>query len=300
MAPVAGQPNLGFRELVCGFSEPKRSRRLLLMLAHIDGSGSMNDSPVYVMAGYIGSVAAWEKFTAEWQAALDEPKAIEYFKMREAWARRDQFDGWSLEARDARLKLLAPIANRHAIAAVLYVVSTDAWKRHFVGRLEKRYHDRPYFFAYHGIMSGVVRYLHAKGIQEKVDFIFDEEGGESLKLMQESFEGWKELAPKEFKPYIGRRPMPGNDKDVLPLQAADFFAWHIRRSFAEGLQGKNVDDLTVAASELFNIEQARSIWGEDEVKEAIDFVELRGWLLRIKGVDITLPDPSNPFPWPRS
>jgi hypothetical protein len=107
------------------------------MLAHVDASGTMGDSPVFVMAGYIATVPAWESFTAEWQAALDGPRPIKYFKMAEAWMRREQFDGWSIAERDAKLRLLAPVVKRHALAAVIFVVSTDSWRRHFVGKLER-------------------------------------------------------------------------------------------------------------------------------------------------------------------
>jgi hypothetical protein len=125
----------------------------MLMLAYVDGSGTINDSPVYVMAGYLASVEAWEAFTVDWKAALDHPKAIKYFKMAEAWSRRGQFAGWDGSLRDARLKMLSPIINRHAFSALIFAASTDGWKQHVVGRLDERYHDRPYFFAFHSIMA---------------------------------------------------------------------------------------------------------------------------------------------------
>jgi Protein of unknown function (DUF3800) len=267
----------------------------MLMLAFVDGSGTINDSPVYVMAGYLGPVSAWEAFTSEWQAALDHPKAIEYFKMSEAWMRRGQFDGWDPSIRDARLKMLPPIINRHAAAAFMFVVTTEAWKRHFVGRLTERYHDRPYFFAFHGVMSGVVKYLNEKGIKEKIDFVFDEEGGESSRLMLEGFDEFVSCAPDHLKEYIGSKPVYRNEKEVLPLQAADILAWHVRRSYADGIQGKNVDHLTEAMPELFNIEQARAVWNEAKIKNIIQFILNRSFAKSLDGIPLTLPDPTSSF-----
>lgn len=286
------------RKLVCGFPEPRRSKRLMLMLAYVDGSGTMNDSPAYVMAGYLGSAEAWEAFSGDWKAALDHPKAIEYFKMSEAWARRGEFAGWEEGLRDARLKLLSPIINRHAFSALIFVASTDGWKKHVVGKLNERYHDRPYFFAFHSIMSLAVKYLDSKGIKEKVDFVFDEEGGESMRLMLESFDGWADVAPTHLKEYIGSRPIFRNEKEVLPLQAADMLAWHVRRSFADGIQGKDVSHLSAAMPELFEIEQARSIWQASEIEKYfgdMSGITLKLELRKITGISMTLPDPTSPI-----
>ncbi|KZD21906.1 DUF3800 domain-containing protein [Tardiphaga robiniae] len=262
------------------------------MLAFIDGSGTINDSPVYVMAGYLARADAWEAFTIEWKAALDHPKAIKYFKMSEAFSRRGQFAGWDEALRDARLRMLPSIVNRHAISAIIFAVSSDGWKNYAVGRLNEKYHDRPYFFAFHTIMASAVKYLAEKGIREKIDFVFDEEGGESSRLMLESFDGWAEVAPSHLKEYIGQRPIYRDEKNTLPLQAADLLAWHVRRSFAEGIQGKDVSQLSSAMPELFEVEQARSLWDVNDVKRSIDGILVRSFILGLNGVPLTLPDPT--------
>jgi hypothetical protein len=270
------------------------------MFAYFDASGTMGDSPVFVMAGYIGRLADWDRFSLEWQTALDQPKEIEYFKMSEAWARRGEFRGWMAEDRDLRLKLLAPIVNRHALASVLYVVPTESWRKHFVGRLENSYHNRPYYFAFHGVMANVVKYLHLKGIKEKIDFVFDSEGGEPVTEIIDGFSRWAAIAPDHLKEYIGAPPIFRSEKEVLPLQAADLFAWHIRRAYAEKISEKDLPSLTVVASEVFKIEHVHTVWTDTELKNAIDFIESRAvalTLAQIKSVRMTIPDPSSPWDW---
>jgi hypothetical protein len=208
------------------------------MLAYFDASGSMGDSPVFVMAGYLGRVADWEKFTPKWQAALDAPKKIDYFKMSEAWARRGEFLGWREEDRDARLKLLAPITNEYAMGAIASVVPVEAWKKHFVGRMANTYHDRPYFFSFHGVIANAVKFLHPKGIQEKIDFIFDSEDGEPIAEILDGYSRFFEFAPPHLRDYIGDPPIFRDEKKFLPLQAADMLAWHIRRMFAKQAGGE--------------------------------------------------------------
>jgi hypothetical protein len=145
------------------------------MLAHMDASGTMGDSPVFVMAGYVARAESWELFSDEWDAALaaSNPKPISYFKMSEAWNRTDEFVGWTIAERDSKLEVLIEIINRNVIASVIYIVPTESWRRHFVGRLNKPYHNRPYYFAVHGIMSTLVKFLHLRRIDDKIDFVFD-------------------------------------------------------------------------------------------------------------------------------
>lgn len=271
------------------------------MLAHFDASGSMGDSPFFVMAGYLAPLASWQAFTREWRAALDEPTTIEYFKMREANGCDGQFRGWSADDRDQRLQLLCPIINRHVSAMVLFVVSTEAWRRHFLGKLDNRYHDRPYYFAFHGIMSVLARYLHQKNIDEKIDFVFDDEGGEPTAMIQAGYDDYVVRAPEQFKKYLGSKPRFENDKVILPLQAADMLAWHARRIFADG-RGIDVYQPTVIANELMTgAERIQSVWREKEVKEASDFILGQRYNVGFNifgGVPMTLPDPSSPLSLP--
>ena len=60
-------------------------------LAFIDDSGSGGDSPYYILAGYSAPKATWAAFWPDWQAALDVPPKLEYFKMSEAESLKGQF-----------------------------------------------------------------------------------------------------------------------------------------------------------------------------------------------------------------
>jgi Protein of unknown function (DUF3800) len=54
------------------------------MKAFIDDSGSGGDSPWFVLAGYLGTTDAWDKFDEPWRAVPDGPPSIGYFKSSEA------------------------------------------------------------------------------------------------------------------------------------------------------------------------------------------------------------------------
>jgi hypothetical protein len=71
-----------------------------------------------------------------------------------------------------------------------------------------------------------------------VDFIFDEQG----KQIGRALEAWKhfvEAASPEDKARMGRRPISGDDKVDIPLQAADLLAWRMRREYMDKQVGKD-------------------------------------------------------------
>ena len=48
--------------------------------AFVDDSGSGGELPWFVLAGYLGTVEAWDAFDAPWRAILDRPPKLDYFK----------------------------------------------------------------------------------------------------------------------------------------------------------------------------------------------------------------------------
>src|SRR5207248_2732953 len=116
------------RAMVCGLPGKKRAaRRLMAFQAFIDDSGS--GVPVFVLSGYVSSVDWWESFSDEWQALLDEPPKLAYFKMREAASRSGQFAGFKIEQRNKRLEKFIALVNHAAQMSVASVVPMKHYKR---------------------------------------------------------------------------------------------------------------------------------------------------------------------------
>jgi hypothetical protein len=76
------------------------------------------------------------------------------------------------------------------------------------------------------------------GMREKVHFIFDEQLHASDRV-QAVWSKIIEIIHDDLRPLIGGRPSHRNDKEVLPLQAADLLAWHVRRWYDEKQSGGN-------------------------------------------------------------
>src|SRR6516164_5038315 len=87
-----------------------------MLKAFVDDSGSGGDSLWYVLAGYVGTVEAWDSFEVPWRAVLDSPPKLEYFKASEAESLRPdgQWAGVSKNERNARLNSFIRVISKSA------------------------------------------------------------------------------------------------------------------------------------------------------------------------------------------
>ncbi|MFZ2105214.1 MAG: hypothetical protein WAV18_07490, partial [Roseiarcus sp.] len=130
---------------------------MLMLKAFIDDSHSGPTGLVFVLAGYISTAEKWASFAGKWQAILDEPPKLEYFKMVEAFNRRDQFEGWDVDARDVRLKAFVDTINDYAMEGVVSILPLEPFNRIFCSNFPSkrfgRLFERPYFVSFFVIMG---------------------------------------------------------------------------------------------------------------------------------------------------
>ena len=121
--------------LVCGLSERHRSRRLILPLqAYIDDSGR-GQGQMFVFAGFVLPFEEWLPFVDAWQAVLDEYPKIDYFKMKEAHRRNEQFEGFTVPQRDTKLQRLLSVVLNHRPTRLQSAIPYDAYEAAFKGKI---------------------------------------------------------------------------------------------------------------------------------------------------------------------
>src|SRR5258705_6829359 len=128
------------------------------------------------------------------------PPKLEYFKMNEAVKRKGQFERrrFTEAERNQRLALFYGTIEKHVRAFVSCIVPFDAFDAaKAISPL--RFGLTPYHMAFMAIMSGLRERKQDLGINEHVDFIFDEEKMEETELV----DGWayikKGLSDEERK-----------------------------------------------------------------------------------------------------
>lgn len=227
--------------LVSGFPPGKRENRAIMILdpqAAIDDSGSEPQSPVFILGGFVASTKAWAAFSTEWQAALDEKPALEYFKMSEAARLQEQFarsKGWDEAKRDNRLITFARIIKKYAHLRIHASVRNDEFEKYIKSvpvPQRKLGIDSPYTLLFMQIILAMATGGDQFDLAGACDFVFDEQGAfsqEALAWWPNFKSGIDRLSKSDLPRYVGSPPIFRNDREFLPLQAADLYAWQIRQ-----------------------------------------------------------------------
>jgi hypothetical protein len=258
-----------------------------MALAFVDDSRSGGDSPYYVLAGYSASLPTWDAFSIDWKAVLDSAPKLDYFKMSEAESLKGQFAGFRPDQRDARLGQFIDVVLRYSPWEASIAVPDSDYRELLYPVLHKQ-HANPYYFAFIAMVTALSGFYRHSGSTEMVDFIFDEQKGmeNRMRRLYAQFRGWYphwQLGRVAFK----------NDKQFLPLQAADLIAWQTRRFMctAEGtrkelqrlhsgrphyrkiLRRQYLREMADAIQE--NIPKLREEYGDDRVDRHLEAIEKR-------------------------
>lgn len=220
--------------LESGLPPNKRNKRGLMVLqAFIDDSGTRGREPFFSLGGFISTADMWKEFAAEWQAELDREPSIPYFSMHSAfYPRNGPFKGWKQRQIERRVSEFLKIIKSYAQVRVSCSLRRDDYEQFVNRELFPPQINHPYFVCFWRLIIATTTIAHNMKWNSPIDFIFDEQGKMGLETV-----AWypiiKRIAPKAHKPYFGSPPIFKDDKIFLPLQAADLYAWYVRRNFRE-------------------------------------------------------------------
>jgi len=228
------RPSAPIRALMSGYSSPVRARRTLAFLqAYIDDSASDVGDKRLFMAGYLSSADRWMQFADAWDKELRAAPSIDYLKMSEAQSLRGQFGGWTDTDRDQKLVKFAHIIEQLRPFSFEVSISRKEYYEQ-VRPVAPRGIGNPHFVCVFMAVATLARYVAQEGGKAPIDFIFDEQSGVNTNIAL-FFDYMAKSLPKEARRVINGTPIFRDDKDLLPLQAADMLAWHVRREDESGL-----------------------------------------------------------------
>lgn len=257
------------RALVCGYGPSIRGSRLLAIIqAYIDDSGNSdgNGNPVFVLAGYVAAADDWVAFSDEWEAECAAHPPVRGFKMAHANGFRGSFDRWEAEDRDARVQRLAEIVQRHTVlrlqASIFWQDYNEILRGNLPGLL-----DNPYVWLFWRLLTAMTEWQVEKNVRSKVDFIFDDQGPFGLEAAT-WFQYLRDNTPFADNEFVGSVTFK-HDDDVLPLKAADMWAWHVRRYLADGVAsiqgGQPIAPVTPLMKTLMHCPLVGEILDRDQV-----------------------------------
>ncbi len=217
------------RRIVCDLRRDLNSKVSITVLrAFVDDSGSGGDSQWYVLGGYIGTVEGWDLFDSQWQAVLDEPPKIAYFKSSEAESLRSNgpWAGVSQEARNKKIDALIAVIQRCAYQAIYIRVRQKDYDEIIKANVPPVWDDA-YYYLFPAFISAAITMEKYFGENQPIEFVFDN---------HERFENPSRLQYGQMQGmgrFAGRivNVLYRDEKKSLPLQAADLLAWQVRRAF---------------------------------------------------------------------
>jgi len=167
-------------------------------------------------------------FSKAWQTILSQEPSIDYLKMSEANALRGEFWGWSEITRDIKLLELVEVIKHFQPISFHISVNRKTFEE-IVTPVAPYALGDPRFHCIGGIISTLTKYINQQEVKVPVDFIFDQQEGVDANISL-FFEELMGKLPTSQKALIAKTPVFANDKEFLPLQAADLLAWHLRKN----------------------------------------------------------------------
>ncbi len=198
----------------------------MILQAYIDDSAK-GEPHLFVLAGYVAPAESWAALADEWRALLSQETGYlkrKRFKMNE----RHTFD-----EDKARNPLYYRLIEKHVLAAISFTIKTSLLRQIVDETFPEEYIDKqavknPYHYAFTSIIATVARFQHQIGLHSPIDFVFDEAMHEKASCIN-GWERFKLAAAPDTRELMGRTPGFEDDEEVLPLQAADLYAWWVRR-----------------------------------------------------------------------
>jgi Protein of unknown function (DUF3800) len=230
--------------LVCGLRPSEAGRRLLLMLqAYIDESKSPKTG-TFVLAGYIASAEKWAAFSRCWEKLLPFGTLNKYgkyhFKMQEMAMNSERMERVEVFFKAIEQHVLASISCRLNINELRSAIN----RLHLHGQeIDWDYVNNPYLFTLRALMdmfhSRKAEFSQFIPSDEDIDFFFDDQLHEKSRILS-SWDEYMKNRLDDIRASYGSAPKFGSDDRYLPLQAADLWAWWIRKWHDEGTVLDNI------------------------------------------------------------
>jgi hypothetical protein len=290
------------RELDLGFAWPKTTR----FTSTVAATGAPD---VLVLAGYIAPARVWIDFSNDWKERLDHAR-MPFFKMNEMAQSPERLEraAWFYRTIEEH-EIAAAISCVVRTSDLVRIVRSIEWPSYM---RDTDAFENPYYFAFRAIIDCLAQHQERLKLDEPIDFVFDEDGEKKHTLKY--FDRMKWFSSPQIKRLLGNRPIYRNDSTTPQLQAADLYAWWIRKWELDGVKDaveklpfpwtvrKQIPRLNMEFSEVdFRIEFEKYLT-PDALERALikNETELLEWQKRKAGFAMTLPDPSSPFSWPAS
>jgi hypothetical protein len=215
---------------------PPRSHTRLLMVLQAFFDESYKPNGVFVLGGHIARPDVWANFAKQWEEMLPfgvlDKDAKFYFKMSEMVLNPERMERIGAFFRLIENSEIVSLSCKFNIVDLASAVNR-LWVLN--RKIDWGPFSDPYFFAFRALIDSVHDHRATLPLltqDEKIDFIFDNHSKKSMIIA--AWEGFLALRDPAIRHLFGATPRFEDDREVLPLQAADLWAGAVRQWYEDG------------------------------------------------------------------
>jgi hypothetical protein len=145
------------------------------------------------------------------------------------------------------------------------------------------------------MIEGVAAVQDQLDLYEPIDFIFDDQS-EKSKIFP-IWDAVKNTMRPGVRARIGSDPIFREDHKFMPLQAADLLAWWARKWHREGRKGGT--RIPFAWERKRQLDSLNIEIYEPSIRDSLKRIVDQHSIAKLRGVKMTLPDPTSILPWKR-
>lgn len=153
-------------------------------------------------------------------------RRIEYFHASEAESLKKQFLGWTPKQRNQKIDRLIAVIQRHARQAISVRLKQKHYDQIIKGNVPP-FWDNAYYFLFPAFVQAVIAMERHVGNGEQVSLVFD-----NSRFEKRSHQQYSQISDHPLFANCVVDISYEDDRDLVPLQAADLLAWQIRRAFS--------------------------------------------------------------------
>ena len=208
-----------------------------MLTAHIDESGTHADSPISVMAGYVGNATQWKHFKTDW-AALVAKAGVRHIHAVDLLKSTKQFKGWKPEEVNTLVISLDNMIARHLQLGFAVIVRDDDYRNIYGAGPHPKSppKDSKYGVLFRaclvfvpGVIASELKLVGPTARAEPATINFALEGGHpNSGDARRLFDLYKKDALAEWRHLVGT--LDTSTKDSVGAQAADFLTYAMYRA----------------------------------------------------------------------
>lgn len=247
--------------------------KLAMLWAYLDDSGSHDNSDIVIIAGILGTESELLSLEGMWKDHLSRPlcglrEQIKEFRAHDCYHSRGEFLHWKRHETDYFRHQLRCVLIKSKVSGYGFACKRKEWNEFLQGDARSIFGD-PEGYAARQCFVRMLRMANETSFDPYISFVFDNKPNREREI-RVVFDAFQRI--EKDKNIVGISFM--DSAKILPLQAADLFAWEFnfnaRLVISKGIN-KPISEGAIHLRKMYRIEG--QITGRDGLAKLADYIK---------------------------